>query len=420
MISKLFKTAIFILFGTYVFLLSLIINHQYLSEPKLRKISSNIKPDVRKLAEELYPHLTELVKLPYFRYYRVNLNQKCIFKLDDNVCRTRMTCQLISQNQNNSLPATFLEEDRIILKRNVQFSNYDIFEFVKPFYDIQRHDWSFDLILADNIYVDLIIDKEQYTGYQGQDIWNKIYQENCLGFSQRCNNNQILYQIISGMHTSVSSHISEHFIDWENNITYPNTEMYYKMVGSDSRRLSNLFFAWEVLVQGYLRYYDVISRMSIRTQHFRSDVRTQTQLGRIWEILADYPEQELLINDFTLESGQLDTKEVFLRYFTNITRLMDCVECIKCKVYGKLQIMGMGTALRILLNPQQGELTRNELVSIVNTLNKWTESIVIFTRMQHRLSIRRLKQTLLLTASFFLILLPLIFAWKRLKIEKLN
>lgn len=48
---------------------------------------------------------------------------------------------------------------------------------------------------------------------------------------------------------------------------------------------------------------------------------------------------------------------------------MDCVECEKCKVYGKMQIAGVGTALKILFNTKQNgkvpPLRRNEFIVIL-------------------------------------------------------
>lgn len=45
---------------------------------------------------------------------------------------------------------------------------------------------------------------------------------------------------------------------------------------------------------------------------------------------------------------------------------MDCVDCEKCKVYGKMQITGLGTALNILFSfKEQGvipQIHRNELI----------------------------------------------------------
>lgn len=82
---------------------------------------------------------------------------------------------------------------------------------------------------------------------------------------------------------------------------------------------------------------------------------------------------------------------------------MDCVGCDKCRLWGKLQTSGVGTALKILfeLDPDTLEyacsfltglsvpsddgysptinhslLSRSEVVALVNTLNRFTESLV--------------------------------------------
>lgn len=39
--------------------------------------------------------------------------------------------------------------------------------------------------------------------------------------------------------------------------------------------------------------------------------------------------------------------------FRNISRIMDCVSCEKCRVWGKLEILGLGTAIKILLTPEK-------------------------------------------------------------------
>jgi hypothetical protein len=33
----------------------------------------------------------------------------------------------------------------------------------------------------------------------------------------------------------------------------------------------------------------------------------------------------------------------------NVSRVLDCVSCEKCKLHGKLSLLGLGTALKILL-----------------------------------------------------------------------
>ncbi len=36
-------------------------------------------------------------------------------------------------------------------------------------------------------------------------------------------------------------------------------------------------------------------------------------------------------------------REQFVQKFQNISRIMDCVGCEKCKLWGKLEILGIGT-----------------------------------------------------------------------------
>jgi len=43
--------------------------------------------------------------------------------------------------------------------------------------------------------------------------------------------------------------------------------------------------------------------------------------------------------------------------FHNISAVMDCISCQKCKLHGKLQLLGIGTALKILLVPLPLALT---------------------------------------------------------------
>lgn len=38
----------------------------------------------------------------------------------------------------------------------------------------------------------------------------------------------------------------------------------------------------------------------------------------------------------------------FKNHFRNVSRIMDCVGCDKCRLWGKLQVSGIGTALKIL------------------------------------------------------------------------
>ena len=42
-----------------------------------------------------------------------------------------------------------------------------------------------------------------------------------------------------------------------------------------------------------------------------------------------------------------DAQEEMRGYFRNISAVMDCVGCEKCRLWGKLQVLGLATALKV-------------------------------------------------------------------------
>merc|ERR1719187_326460 len=63
----------------------------------------------------------------------------------------------------------------------------------------------------------------------------------------------------------------------------------------------------------------------------------------------------------------ISLKEEFKQKFRNISRIMDCVGCDKCKLWGKIQITGLGMALK--------KLTRSEIVALFNAFGQISNSI---------------------------------------------
>lgn len=66
---------------------------------------------------------------------------------------------------------------------------------------------------------------------------------------------------------------------------------------------------------------------------------------------------------------------------------MDCVGCDKCRLWGKLQVTGLGTALKLLFStdaspdaPAPVLLSRGELVSFINALHRLSESLASVER----------------------------------------
>merc|ERR1712146_124382 len=65
-------------------------------------------------------------------------------------------------------------------------------------------------------------------------------------------------------------------------------------------------------------------------------------------------------------------RDEFLLKFRNISMIMDCVGCEKCKLWGKIQTLGLGTAIKILLADEQNRVnninisfSRNEIIALI-------------------------------------------------------
>ena len=93
--------------------------------------------------------------------------------------------------------------------------------------------------------------------------------------------------------------------------------------------------------------------------------------------------------------------------FRNVTAVMDCVGCEKCKLWGKLQLMGVATALKVLAAERRAAeavaaaaaaagavqvaalkplvLERNEVVALVNLFERLSRSMNTVREMQARL-----------------------------------
>lgn len=61
--------------------------------------------------------------------------------------------------------------------------------------------------------------------------------------------------------------------------------------------------------------------------------------------------EELRQRYFTQVQLKNQMKAAMRDKFRNISRIMDCVTCEKCRLWGKLQFLGVGTALKVSNKP---------------------------------------------------------------------
>jgi len=285
------------------------------------------------------------------------------------------------------------EENEIPLPWKQDSENDDVDKKIdEKFYQwIEKYNYSSNQWLVETeidakkgIYVNLEKNPEAFTGYQGQHIWNAIYQENCFSrpFDQMCLEEKIFYKIISGLHSNINLHLSKNYIEIDKNITYFNHSMMTDRLLNYKDRVNNLFFLHAVLINSFYQAKATFAKFDIYTGNKSEDAQTQKSLKELLDLdhIADQYSKGFSnsenIKKF-LRSHKID--EIKMR-FRNISSIIDCVSCQKCKLHGKLQIYGLATMLKIMFSNEENlKLKRNEFISFVNFVGKVSKSVSYLT-----------------------------------------
>ncbi|KAE8700761.1 Endoplasmic reticulum oxidoreductin-1 [Hibiscus syriacus] len=349
--------------------------------------------------EVLHPLLQELVKTPFFRYFKVKLWCNCPFWPDDGMCRLR-DCS-VCECPESEFPESFkrpyhhgLSSDDLKCQEGKPEATVDRTLDSQAFRGWTETDnpWTYDdeTDNSEMTYVNLQLNPERYTGYTGPSarrIWDAVYSENCPKYpaEELCQEEKILYKLISGLHSSISIHIgSDYLLDEATNLWGHNLDLLYNRVLRYPNRVQNLYFTFLFVLRAVTKATNYLEQAEYNTGNPTEDLKTQSLMRQLLynpKLRAACP---LPFNEARLWKGQRgpELKQKIQAQFKNISALMDCVGCEKCRLWGKLQVLGLGTALKILFSVngeehlhQRLELQRNEVIALMNLLNRLSESL---------------------------------------------
>lgn len=350
---------------------------------------------VESVTDALYTHLHDLVQTPFFKYFRVDLYRDCPFWQEHGLCMNR-ECGITTVDE-NEIPESW----RAAALSKVEMPGKDELHHLPGCY-YRDSDFCFIDDMSEGDYVDLTANPERFTGYTGPSahrVWKSIYEENCFGVSHfdtlgalsegeeeanTCLEQRVYYKIISGLHASISTHICYDYFNQSTGQWGPNLQCFIDRVASHPERLEYMYFNAVLLLRAvarlgpYLSAYDYCGG----TENHETDPYTLATLNNVISIaqnVGKFDEKAM----FRGPNAEI-LKEEFKQHFRNVSRIMDCVGCDKCRLWGKVQTSGVGTALKILfeldekaLDPKLNHdlLTRSEVVALMNTLHRFTESL---------------------------------------------
>lgn len=253
-------------------------------------------------------------------------------------------------------------------------------------------------------WVDLTRNPERFTGYAGASasrVWRSIYEENCFGApgsgasllpspggfvsrkdlfgasfnapppgsssspaglsnlmgslaappdagsTEQCLEKRVFYRLISGLHASISIHICSEFLNTTTGEWSPNLECFVTRIAQHPERLQNVYFNYVLLLRALARAGDYIEAFVLRPGDAIAEPETRTLLANLVQQARACPPSFDEGSMFAGPHAQ-ELKSEFRDRFRNVSRIMDCVGCDKCRLWGKLQVNGLGTALKIL------------------------------------------------------------------------
>ncbi|KAL2219006.1 endoplasmic reticulum Oxidoreductin 1-domain-containing protein [Thermoascus aurantiacus ATCC 26904] len=381
----------------------------------------------------------------FFSYYRLNLfNKVCPFWSDENGMCGNIACSVSTIDSEEDIPPVWRAEELSKLEgpkaghpgRKLQqerpkdrplqgMLGEGVEESCVVEYDDECDERDYCIpedegAAGKGDYVSLVDNPERFTGYAGpgaRQVWDAIYRENCflkpesqtpwnpslgglqaandfrnvlqkgmmkpsdrLPFDDECLEKRVFHRIISGMHASISTHLCWDYLNQTTGHWGPNVQCYKERLGDHPERISNLYFNYALVSRAVTKLRKHLEGYTFCISDPVQDQETKRKVLALTDKLASRPpifDETVMFQDATAAG----LKDDFRNRFRNVSRLMDCIGCDKCRLWGKLQVNGYGTALKVLFefdenkNGENPPLRRTELVALINTFARISHSL---------------------------------------------
>jgi len=282
----------------------------------------------------------------------------------------------------------------------------DIRSFDYDEHDFQLDGWArWDMPSED--YYDTLQYPEEFTGYDGSQIWRFIHEKIAFQDDEMMSLDNYdsdswkadFNKAVSGLHSCISAQIVRGIDkkiaaneEFEEDCVWTDADVEFKRRlspdGETPLALENMYFTYMLMLSAVRAARD---RLLADCDDGKIDAEAAESLR---EVLA-YP----LIDDDsidiasrrlhdhavknraskeTLWEARMRTRDLF--------RVMNCVQCNKCRLHGKIATMGLSTAFQLLLGKggEGGDVRvvhRVELAALMTTLSKLSTAVKYCTEM---------------------------------------
>jgi len=206
-----------------------------------------------------------------------------------------------------------------------------------------------------------------------------------IEFDDTCLEKRVFYRVVSGMHASITAHLCWEHLNQTTGQWAPNLACYENRLHDFPDRISNIYFNYALILRAVGKIKQHVRDYSFCSEDPEQDRRTKDMVLHLASAIPSGPQifdESIMFREPGNGVNGLSLKEDFRNRFRNVSRIMDCVGCDKCRLWGKLQTAGYGTALKVLFefdekdSSQDPPLRRTELVALLNTMDRLSHSLM--------------------------------------------
>eukprot|EP00581_Thalassiosira_minuscula_P032784 CAMPEP_0183785084 /NCGR_PEP_ID=MMETSP0739-20130205/66321_1 /TAXON_ID=385413 /ORGANISM="Thalassiosira miniscula, Strain CCMP1093" /LENGTH=404 /DNA_ID=CAMNT_0026029079 /DNA_START=4 /DNA_END=1218 /DNA_ORIENTATION=- len=342
---------------------------------------ASLAPGIRAIDSALptlAPLFDELRALPYFRLYSCDMLASCEYLPQDLFeCYTE-SCEIYP-----------VDDDEV--PSEIKNSDFQEHQF-------ELDGWARWDMPSDDYY-DTSLFPEDYTGYDGSEIWRFIHDR--IGFHEGAMSTDEydaddwkadFNKAVSGLHAMVSAQVimgMQKKINHDGAIdpasyewTDPSAEFERRLgpQGETPEAVENLYFTMMLLLSAVRAARERLL-MDCDMGNIGDSKACQTLRSILEHPLLDDPNieaashrlrQHALKDSNNLWEARMRTRDLM--------RIMNCVQCNKCRFHGKISTLGLSTALQLTVGHRGdgGDVTkihRVELAALVTALGKFSSGI---------------------------------------------
>lgn len=321
---------------------------------------------------QLFELLTKLKEQAYFRLYSADMLGSCEYLPQELKECYSETCEIYPVDE-DQVPANIKEVDN------------------------EEHDFEIDgwgrWDMPTDDYYDTLDFPEEYTGYDGGEVWTFIHDRICFdGYEYDDDHWKADFnKAVSGVHSMISAQIIRGIQDRvESGQGFSADEKWTDPAKEFERRLSpqgdtplameNLYFCYMLCLSAANKARErLLQDCDSGKIEAADDLRPILDLPLLENASVEAASRKL--HDHAVQDSGAASQLWEARMRTReLLRIMNCVQCNKCRLHGKIAMMGFSTALQILVG-RTGEggdakrVHRVELAALMTTLYKFSRAL---------------------------------------------